>query len=359
MKFFDRTILLINLGVILATFLAYLAPNIDPELTWTISFFGLFYPVLLIINVLFIFYWLFKKPKYLWPSVLCIALGWSQVKGFISFKDQKPETTDETISVMSYNISNASYGYDKRKKNRDIKKEAFIDFLKQYKETDIFCIQEVGDYAFDILKKTFPNHHLYYKEKGAVILSKHRFLNKGEVDFGTKTNSCLWADIKLSFDTIRVYSFHLQSNQISRDAEKLANQKELDQKQAWYDIKGMLRKFRNKHLQRSRQAEKIAAHIKKSPYKIIMGGDLNDPPQSYTYHVFSSLAKDTFRERGSGIGTTYAGRIPLLRIDYIFADNALEVSTFDIIKDHFSDHYSVVATIEWSDTDNDKTENAD
>ncbi len=85
MKLFDRTIFLINFGVILATFLAYLAPNIDPELTWTIAFFGLFYPVLLIINVLFIVYWLFKKPKYSIASILCIILGWNQVKGFISF----------------------------------------------------------------------------------------------------------------------------------------------------------------------------------------------------------------------------------------------------------------------------------
>ncbi|MBK8669483.1 MAG: endonuclease/exonuclease/phosphatase family protein [Saprospiraceae bacterium] len=347
MKFFDRIILLINLGAIIATMLAYLSPVVNPKLTWTISFFGLFYPVLLLINVVFVFYWIVKKPKYIWPSLICIAVGWNQVKGFIAFNGEQMESNAEKITLMSYNISNASYGYDKKKKDRDIKKEAFIEFLQQYKETDVFCIQEVGDYGHDILKATFPNHYLYYKEKGAVILSRHPFINKGEIDFGTKTNSCVWADINLKFDTIRVYSFHLQSNQISRDAEKLANQTELDQKQAWYDIKGMLRKFRNKHLQRSRQAEKIAAHAKKSPYKIIFAGDLNDPPQSYTYHVLSAEAIDAFRARGSGIGTTYAGKIPLLRIDYIFADKDLQVSTFEIIKDNFSDHYPVYATLSW------------
>lgn len=347
MKLFDRTIFLINLGVIFATLLSYIAPNIDPELTWTISFFGLFYPVLLIANVLFIVYWLFKKPKYCFASILCIAIGWNQFKGFMAFNSEKSETNGETIQIISYNISNASFGYDKKKKNRDIKKEAFVHFLEQYKETDIFCIQEVGDYAYDILKTTFPDHHLYYKEKGAVILSRYPFVKKGEVDFGTKTNSCLWADINIKFDTVRVYSYHLQSNQITNDTEKLANQTELDQKQAWYDIKGILRKFRNKHLLRSRQAEKIAAHAQKSPYKIILGGDLNDPPQSYTYHVLTTLAQDAFKVRGSGIGTTYAGRLPLLRIDYVFVDRALEVASFEIIKDHFSDHYALSATIEW------------
>ena len=347
MKILDKGILLLNICVVIATLLAYLAPVIDPELTWTISFFGLFYPVLLILNLGFVVFWIFKKTSYLWPSLICIALGYSQLKGFIAFNSEIIEQGGETITFMTYNISNASFGYDKKKKNRDEKKEAFIEFLKQYKETDIFCIQEVGAYAYDILKKTFPSHHMYYKEKGAVILSKYPFIKKGEIDFGTITNSCLWADINLKFDTIRVYSYHLQSNRISADAEKLANQTEIDQKKAWYDIKGMLRKFRNHHLSRSRQAEKIEGHAKKSPYKNILAGDLNDPPQSYTYHVLSELGKDAFRERGYGIGTTYAGKIPLLRIDYIFVDKALKVNTFDIIKDSFSDHYAVSSTFEF------------
>ncbi|MBC7885877.1 MAG: endonuclease/exonuclease/phosphatase family protein [Saprospiraceae bacterium] len=294
-------------------------------------------------------FWSFKKFSYIWPSLICIILGYSQFKGFISFNSQMQEISEESITFMTYNISNASFGYDKKKKNRDEKKHAFIDFLQQYKNTDIFCIQEVGPYAYDILKQTFPGHHLYSKEKGAIIMSRYPFVNKGEIDFGTITNSCLWADIKLEFDTIRVYSFHLQSNRISKDAEKLANQTEIDQKQAWYDIKGILRKFRNHHLQRSRQAEKIAQHAENSAYKTILAGDLNDPPQSYTYHVMSDLGIDAFRERGFGLGTTYAGKIPLLRIDYVFVDNLLNVSTFHIIKDSFSDHYAIVTTLDWAD----------
>ncbi|MBP6445879.1 MAG: endonuclease/exonuclease/phosphatase family protein [Saprospiraceae bacterium] len=348
MKFFDRTILLFNLAAVVALLIAYVAPHIDPELTWALSFFGLFYPIILLINILFIFYWVFKKPRYIWPSLIAILFGWSQLNSFISFKSHQPESEGETISIMSFNISNGSFGYDKNKKTREIKKEGLIDFLDQFKNTDILCFQEVGDYAYEILKKNFPKHHIYFKQKGAVILSKYPFRDKGEIDFGTKTNSCLWADITLDEETFRVYSIHLQSNQITKDTEKLANQKELNQKQAWYDIKGILRKFRNKHLQRSRQAEKIEEHVKKSPYKVIMAGDLNDPPQSYTYKVFSLLGNDAFREKGAGIGTTFAGKIPLLRIDYIFADKNLKVHDFTIIKDNYSDHYPITTTLEWN-----------
>lgn len=347
MRFIDRSILFINLGVIAATFLAYAAPLVDPQLTWIISFFGLFYPILLILNVVFIIFWAVRKPKYSIPSIICILMGINALKGFVSLNGSGPEAEGLSIRMITYNISNANYGMERKMKNKEEKQKQFSAFLKEYAETDIFCFQEVGDFSYQIIKKVFADRHLYYKNKGAVIVSKHPFTEKGEINFGTITNSCLWADVDLGDETVRVYSFHLQSNQITRDAEKLANQSDIDQKQAWYDVKAILRKFRNKHLTRSNQAEKIEAHASKSPHKVILAGDLNDPPQSYTYRVISSLGKDAFREKGMGIGTTYAGRIPLLRIDYIIVDNALQVMDYHMINNRFSDHNAISSTISW------------
>jgi len=348
LKFFDRSILFINLIVVFATLLAYISPYIDPEFTWILSFFGLFYPLLLIANLLFIIYWIFKKPKYIVVSVVCILVGWSQLMGFFNINFSGDiEVSKDAFEVMTYNISNASYGYDKKKKDRDVKKAALKEFLGEYTDIEILCFQEVGDYALEILKATYPKYYFHNKDKGAVILSKYPFKDKGEIDFGTITNSCLWADVKLPKETVRIYSFHLQSNQISADAEKLAAQKEIDQKKAWYDIKGMLRKFRNHHLQRSHQVEKIAAHAEKSPYKLIMAGDLNDPPQSYTYSVLADIGNDAYKIAGSGIGTTYGGKLPLLRIDYIFCDKQFTVIDYVSINKNYSDHYPVISTIDW------------
>ncbi len=352
--FLKKSILLINIAVIGATFLAYAAPHIDPELTWIISFFGLFYPVLLLLNVAFIVFWFLIKRAWVWPSLICILIGWSELKAFLPLNGEREETSAEGISIMTYNISNAYEGYDLEREERLRKQSRLIEYLSNFEAYDVICLQEVGDYAYDILKKVYPKHQIYYKQKGAVILSKYPILKKGEIDFGTITNSCLWADINVGFDTIRVYSYHLQSNQISATAEKMASQKEIDQKRAWYDIKGILRKFKNKHITRSRQAEKIEAHAQKSKYKVILAGDLNDSPQSYTYHVLSALGRDAFVERGFGLGTTYAGAIPLLRIDYIFTDEQLNVVSFTIDKKRYSDHYVIAADIEWPETNVEK-----
>lgn len=350
MRFIDKIIMFFNVGVIAATLLAYAAPRVDPQLTWTISFFGLFYPILLMLNLGFIALWMLRKPINTLPSVFCIILGLSSLKGFIAFNGPGKEPADRSIRMATYNISNAAYGMDRKMKNKDDKQKEFSAFLKKQSETDIFCFQEVGDFSYNIIKKTFSGRHLHYKNKGAVIVSRFPFIDKGEIDFGTVTNSCLWADVDTGEDTVRIYSIHLQSNQITRDAEKLANQTEIDQKQAWYDIKAILRKFRNRHLTRSTQAEKIAEHASKCRHKMILAGDLNDPPQSYTYKVISNLGKDAFREMGNGIGTTYAGKIPLLRIDYIFADPSLIVTEYSRIKSRFSDHYAIFIALSWPET---------
>ena len=122
-------ILFINLGFVLALIIAYISPGIDPELTWSVSFFGLFYPVLLIINVLFVVFWIFKNARYALLSLISILIGWNQIQNFIGFHSQKIEHDDNSIAVMTYNISNAAYGYDKVKAQREIKKEGFIEFL--------------------------------------------------------------------------------------------------------------------------------------------------------------------------------------------------------------------------------------
>jgi endonuclease/exonuclease/phosphatase family metal-dependent hydrolase len=346
-KFIDRAILIFNLFVITMTLLAYLAPNVNPNYTWVISFFGLFYPILILANILFIMFWMFRKWTRIWPSLVCLLLGWNQFFGFIAINSPKEESKGDQLNIVNYNISNGLNAYSKDKEEQSIKRHAMVDFLQSFDDVSIFCLQEVSDYGLEIVGKAFSEFNIYSKNKGAIIVSKYPIIKKGEIDFGTKTNSCLWADIKLPQDTVRVYSFHLQSNQISRAAENLANQTEIDQKKAWYDIKGILRKYKNRHIKRSKQVDLIAKHANDSPYKVFLGGDLNDPPQSYTYKIMAQLGKDAFRNSGSGIGTTYNGVIPLLRIDYMFVDPTLIVQNSVIVKENYSDHYPIKTNVVW------------
>ena len=54
---------------------------------------------------------------------------------------------------------------------------------------------------------------------------------------------------------------------------------------------------------------------------------------------------DAFYEKGLGISSTYGGRIPFLRIDYIMSDQSFDVLNYNLIKNEYSDHYPIRASV--------------
>ena len=75
---------------------------------------------------------------------------------------------------------------------------------------------------------------------------------------------------------------------------------------------------------------------------MIICGDFNDTPSSYTYHRISDHRKDAFVESGSGFGTTYAGEFfPAFRIDFILHDPGFSSTGFHRHKTPFSDHFPI------------------
>ncbi len=90
--------------------------------------------------------------------------------------------------------------------------------------------------------------------------------------------------------------------------------------------------------------------IKQSPFPVLLCGDMNDVPNSYAYRTLRGNRKDAFLEKGFGIGKTYTsatsrflGKLPTLRIDYIFADPGIETTQFTQVNKKLSDHQALIA----------------
>ena len=83
--------------------------------------------------------------------------------------------------------------------------------------------------------------------------------------------------------------------------------------------------------------------MESSPYPVIVAGDFNDTPVSYTYRVMRRGLNDAFVEAGYGAGFTYSGKYPPNRIDYILYSDGIDCIDFDIVKVRYSDHYPVIA----------------
>ena len=329
-----------NILLVLVTLLAYLTPYLNPEYIWPFTFLGLGYPYLLIVNILFILLWVFRKKWYFLISLVGLLIGWQHIQQHVNINFDSPVSVKNEIRILTYNVKFLDYIFGKK---NDKKAEArFLNFFRDPELPDIFCAQELSHRGFKFFKEElkYPYSKSIFHNYN-VIFSKHPIVDSGDIHFDDTFNSCGWADVNFKGRIYRVYSAHLQSTKVSLEANNLAERKELRDKENLSDIKSMAKKIKSSVQKRTKQAKLIVAHMEKSPHPIIFCGDFNDTPVSYTYQILSQNLKDTFREKGHGLATSFAGIIPALRIDYILTDPAIRILDHKTHKVNFSDHYPV------------------
>ena len=150
-------------------------------------------------------------------------------------------------------------------------------------------------------------------------------------------------DIKIGKDTIRVFNTHLESVHFGWNSYKFIENLNNDDVQQ-DELAGslmILRQLKKAFVKRATQVELLHDSIEASPYPVIICGDFNDTPYSYTYSILADDLRDSFRESGRGIGKSYNGPFPSFRIDYIFHDAKIESSAYRTIHEKLSDHYPV------------------
>jgi len=216
-------------------------------------------------------------------------------------------------------------------------------------DTEILCIQELSEVHFFTQIKSKAGERFYFafpeKSKRIAIASIYPILKYESLNFLNSSNGAIFADILIKEDTIRVYNMHLKSNEITNIADEMAKNKDIRKAETWQKVKAMFQGYRQNIKIRAEQAEEIATHIEESPYPVIVCGDFNDIPQSYIYQRLAKGKIDHFQTAGRGIGSTFAGKIPFLRIDYILSSKELKPLKSNIIRDRYSDHFPVVSYI--------------
>jgi endonuclease/exonuclease/phosphatase family metal-dependent hydrolase len=157
-------------------------------------------------------------------------------------------------------------------------------------------------------------------------------------------NYCIFVDLVKNQDTFRIYNVHLQSIRLKQEDYSLFKDgaASIEKKSM---VRLLIEKLRIAYPKRAEQARAVIDHVQTSPYPTIVCGDFNDTPMSYAYNQFDKLLIDAFRESGFGIGTTYIGKVPAGRIDYIFHSKKIHSANFKVQKDVFSDHRSVYCEI--------------
>jgi len=352
--------LLLNCFAVLSLLLAYAAAAFSPETMGYFTLFGLAYPFALLANLLFMLFWYFKNRRYALISLSSILLGPAHLTAFfqISFSGSV-DTKSHQLKVLTYNVHVFDV-FDK--KDGPATRDAIYDLLNR-EQADVICFQE---FYQSEKSKSYPTRDTlieflpskYYHERythaisgqqyfGVVTLSKYPILRKGFVPFATDVNNfCIYIDILKGSDTIRVYNAHLQSIRFKKEDYDLASGK-TEQSEIDDASKRIARRLKSAFVKRQEQVDRIAASIRACPHPVILCGDFNDPPVSYTYCTLTERLKDSFKSCGNGIGNTYIGAFPSFRIDYILHSPTLETIEYETLPEKLSDHHAVTATLQW------------
>jgi len=339
----------LSIVVAAITVLAYLSPYVSPEVMWMAGFFSLAIPVLLIINFLLLAYFLVKFDIMLLLPLCLLVLGNEYIASSFSYNPVPKSMKQESqISVLNYNVRVFNtYAY-LQSKNRPGK--SMIDWLKE-DSADIKCLQEFYNHSeseiFNTVEKLSESEQYHSlirpaytnsigAEFGLAIFSRYPIAHSGEVTVRSNPNQhAIFADVVTGPDTIRVYNIHLQS--MSIDENKIDD---FDQASETYlDI---AKKLRFGFVERAKQVDNLIEHILQCPYPVIVCGDFNDIPYSYTYRQLRRHLSNAFEEAGHGLGFSYNGRLFFLRIDNQFYSNGLEALRFITFREvPFSDHFPV------------------
>ncbi|OFX88349.1 MAG: hypothetical protein A2W99_07715 [Bacteroidetes bacterium GWF2_33_16] len=344
-----------NFVLAAAIVLSYISVYADPEAFWILAFFGLSYPFILLFNILFILFWIYRKNRLFLLSLIAILLGWNHLRSFIQFPLRKmsPETQN-SFTVLSYNVRLFNlYNWNKENNTHD----KIFDFINK-NEIDIICFQEFLSHTGDghltekeIQKKLENKYNAHFgysfintkSNYGIATFSKYPIVKKGLIKFSNTSNISIYTDIVINKDTIRVFNNHLQSIRFNKNNYSLINNsKVLNDDTKIKEVKDIFGRLKEAFIKRATQAEILSTYISSSPYPVMVCGDFNDTPVSYTYNTMKGNLKDSFIESGKGIGNTYIGKFPSFRIDFVFFSDKLECRKFVVPKIKHSDHYPVM-----------------
>ncbi|MBQ5396501.1 MAG: endonuclease/exonuclease/phosphatase family protein [Alistipes sp.] len=313
-------------------------PTLDPREWNEVSTLGLVAPFIYVAQVALTLYWIVRwRMFFAVPMIFISLLGVFQLSLFYKLElrrvytepNLKPKYDKKALKVMSYNVR--SFIDD----NGNLCIDSMMSVIKAL-NPDILCFQEMGfselaDSLLEPLKpmpRSLSRHNL-----SPAIYSRYPIISASRID---TLKNYVWADIvikkdKNNEDTIRVFNNHLHSTAIRRDDNEYIENHDFLEGDSVGKMRSMITRLTDNNRIRAEQADTLASLVAASPYPVIVCGDFNDTPVSYTYRTIARKLNDSYRKVGRGYSHTYRGFFDMLRIDYVLFSDEFEPLSYEVV----------------------------
>ena len=262
--------------------ISYFIPFIQPGTIPFIAIVSLFMPVLMVINALFVIFWIFKLNIRFLLSLIILALGINNIDNFFRWSNSH---------YVHYPSTRKYWGQAIYSKYPIINKG----------EVDILSNANSVVYVDLDIRGTYVR-----------IYSVHLETLKLDTE-----------DLELN----KTFDFSDSNNNISGKVKSLVSR---------------IDKGFGRH---GKQADMLREHINESPYPVIVMGDFNSSAFSYEYKEIKGNLVDAFEVGGQGFGKTFVFPYFPLRIEFIMGDPKFRLVEFNTLnKRELSDHYPVTAS---------------
>lgn len=353
MKFIGRLLgwLLLTVNLLIAgcmMFCAY-SPYIDPVRHPVQACAGLAFPIFLCFNLIFLVFWCIVYLRYaILPLAACFAcLPASRQCFAINLISEEPP--ENAIKFLSYNIMGFEADHPDTPENPNL----VLRYLRD-SHADIICMQEyitggrLKQKHVEKILANYPYKSICRVGKGTNALacySRYPILSTQRINYNSSFNGSVVYTIKMGNDTLTVINNHLESNKLTIDDRETYMQMIKSPETA--DMKKGSRMLLHKLAQatsiRAAQADSIASFIERSGRRnLIVCGDFNTPPVSYTHRIIGKGLDDAFVQSGFGPGISYHKNGFYFRIDNILISPDLKSFRCTVDKRiKNSDHYPV------------------
>ncbi|MCL1615594.1 endonuclease/exonuclease/phosphatase family protein [Bacteroides sp. ET71] len=340
-------------GLLLAT--AY-SPYLQPTQHPVLSCLGLAFPIFLLLNTACLLGWLIiQQYKCALLPLAGLLLCLPQARTYLPLNLRTERLPEDNLKILSYNIMGFGASSPTDRQN------PILTYLQESR-ADIICLQEYStgktskhptQKAIDKALAEYPYHRIdaIGKQSGNKVAcySKLPILSARPLKYASASNGTLVYELAWGDDTLLLINNHLESNKLTKEDkvvyEDMLRDPEKDKVES--GMRQLVGKLAEAAALRAPQADSIAREIERSPHRdIIVCGDFNDSPISYTHRVIGQELDDAFTHSGRGLGISYNQNKFYFRIDHILTSPSLEAFNCTVDRSiAASDHYPVTCRI--------------